>query len=235
MVRVADRDSIAHSVRRRVDRSSERFWRNEDFEGDADAVEITLRRLVAEGALERVRRGIYWRGRPTRFGMTAPSPIAAVREALGGGEAVGAAEWYATNILGLSTQVAPVPVVAVSRRAPTGFAHVRLVGRSSRTARRDARLSDLEVTLLEALDGWDRFVEVDAQTATARLLDALSRGEVRVDRLVRGSRTEPSRVRERLRWLLGRAGLPDNAAQVEGARSRAGREAALAVVAGAAR
>lgn len=126
------------------------------------------------------------------------------------------------------------PVVAVSRRAPTGFAHLRLVDRASRTARRDARLNDLEVTLLEALDGWDRFVEVDAATATARLLTALARDDVRVERLVRASRTEPPKVRERLRWLLERAGREDDVTRVEGARSRAGREAALAVVGGGA-
>lgn len=233
MVRIADRDSVANGVRRRVTRSTERFWRNEDFDGDADAVEITLRRLVAEGDLERVRRGVYWRGRSTKFGMTVPSPVAAVREVVGAREAVGGAEWYGANLLGLSTQVAPVPVVAVSRRAPTGFDHVRLVDRSSRTGRRDARLSDLEVTFLEALDGWDRFVEVDAATATSRLLATLAREDVRVERLVRASGTEPSKVRERLRWLLERAGRAAEAARIEGARSNAGRAAALAVVGGA--
>jgi hypothetical protein len=230
MARVADRDSIAHTVRRRVVRSSECFWRNEDFKGEADAVEITLRRLVAEGELERIRRGVFWRGRPTRFGMSAPSPVAAVLEVLGDAEAVGAAEWYATNLLGLSTQVSPVPVVAVSRRAPTGFAHVRLVDRASRTARRDARLNDFEVTLLEALDGWDRFVEVDAASAATLLLAALTREEVRMDRLVKASRTEPPKVRERLRWLLTRAGRDDQASRIDRARSRAGRDTALAVV-----
>jgi hypothetical protein len=228
MARVADKGSIAHTVRWRVAHSTERFWRNEDFEGDPSTVKSVLVRLVAEGELERVRRGVYWRGRKTRFGMTVPSPVAAVREVLGGRESVGAAGWYAANLLGLSTQVAPVPEVAVSRRAPTGIDGVRLVDRSGRTGRRQARLTADEVTLLEALDGWDRYAEVDAETAAARLLGMLER--VRADRLAAASRTEPARVRERLRWLLVRAGRDDDAARVEGARSRAAREAAMAVV-----
>jgi hypothetical protein len=233
MARVADQDSIAHAVRRQVGRSRDRFWRNEDFGGDAKAVEMALLRLVADGALERVRRGVYWRGRVTPFGMTVPSAVAAVRQVIGEREAVGAAEWYASNLLGLSTQVAPVPVVAVSRRAPTGFEHVRLVNRASRTGRRDAGLNEQEVTLLEALEGWDLFVEVDAATATARLLQALGSDAVRVPRLVAASRTEPAKVRERLRWLLKRAGRVEDAARVDAARSRAARDAALAVVGGA--
>lgn len=230
MARVADRDSIAHTIRWRVGHSTERFWRNEDFEGDAATVKSALLRLVAEGQLERVRRGVYWRGRRTRFGMTVPSPVAAAREVLGEHEAVGAAEWYAANLLGLSTQVAPVPVVAVSRRAPTGLDGVRLVDRSGRTGRREARLTADEVTLLEALEGWDRYVEADAATAAARLLAALSGEGVRAERLVAASRTEPAKVRERLRWLLARAGRADDADRVEGARSRAARDSALSVV-----
>jgi hypothetical protein len=230
MPRVPDRESIAHTVRWRVCRSKERFWRNEDFEADAGAVKNALLSLVAEGELERVRRGVYWRGRRTRFGMTVPSPVAAAREVLGDKDAVGAAEWYAANLLGLSTQVAPVPVVAVSRRAPTGLDGVRLVDRSARTGRREARLTADEVTLLEALEGWDRYVEADAATAAVRLLAALSGEGVRTERLVTASRTEPAKVRERLRWLLARAGRDDDAGRVERARSRAAREAALSVV-----
>jgi len=121
MARVADSRSVANSVRRRVIRSSGRFWHVEDFEGSGRAVEMALSRLVEAGELERVRRNGYWHGVKTGFGMTVAPPVAAVRKVVGENEAVGAAGWYATNLLGLSTQVAPVPVVAVSRRTPTGI------------------------------------------------------------------------------------------------------------------
>lgn len=176
-------------------------------------------------------RGVYWRGRATRFGRSIASPIAAVREIVGDQEAVGAAEAYAANLLGLTTQLSPVPVVVVTRRTPTGVGGVRLINRASRTGRRDAHLNDFEVTILEVLDGWDRYVDVDVATATERLLHALARDDVRVGRMVTASRTESSRVRERLRWLLERARRVREATQIEGARSRAGRDAALAVLA----
>jgi len=41
--------------------------------------------------------------------MTAASSVRAVREILGGREAVDAAESHVANLLGLSTQVSPVP------------------------------------------------------------------------------------------------------------------------------
>lgn len=182
------------------------------------------------GEIERVRRGVYWRGRSTRFGRAPASAIKSVREVVGDREAIGAAEWYATNLLGLSTQVAPKPSIAVSRRTPTGIEAVRVINRASRTGRRDASLTDLEVTVLEALEGWHRYVEVDAGTAMRRFIDLMRRNDIRVARLVKAAETESSRVRERLRYVLERAGLHDEALKVSGARTRAARDAALAVV-----
>ena len=220
---------VAARVRSRVLASSDRFWAVSDFDGAPTAVRMALQRLASQGELTRVRRGVYWRGRETRFGFTTSPPVQAVREVIGSGEAVGAAEWYATNLLGLSTQVSPRPVVAVSRRVPTGLSNVRVVNRASRTARRDAHLNEIEVTLLEALEGWDKYIELDSAAAVSRLQALLRRHDVRVDRLVRASRTESPRVRERLRRLLAEAGLTAQAKRIAGARDVATREHALAV------
>ncbi len=230
MVNVVASQSVARSVRRKVHRTTDRFWHVEDFAQDPKAVELELGRLVTDGELERVRRGVYWRGSRTQFGMTVAPPLDAVRKIVGEGEAIGAAEWYATNLLGFSTQVSPVPVIAVSRRTPTGVPDVRLVSRASRTGRRTAHLNNREVTVLEALDGWDKYVELDAEAAIERFLHILGDPDVRVERLVAASRTESSRARERLRFLLERAGRWTDAAKVGQARSRAGREKALAVM-----
>lgn len=222
--------TVAAEVRRRVLRSSDRFWHVEDFDGDPHAVVLELRRLVEAGELERVRRGVYWRGRKTRFGMAVPPAVEAVREIVGEGEAVGAAGWYATNILGLSTQLSPTPVVAVTRRPPTGLRGIRLVNRASRVGRRRAKLNEIEVTLLEALEGWDRYVELDRLEALERFAELLERDDVRVERLVRAAETESPRVRERLRAVLGHAGFANEAEKIEGARHRSSRERALAVL-----
>lgn len=44
-----------------------------DFTDSDQAVESALSRLVANDELLRVRRGLYWNGQSTRFGMTRPT------------------------------------------------------------------------------------------------------------------------------------------------------------------
>lgn len=200
------KSSAAATIRRKVLRSRDRFWRTEDFEGSPAAVASELSRLADAGDLERVRRGVYWRGRKTRFGATVPAPVNALRELVSSEEAVGAAGWYATNLLGLSTQVAPQPVVAVTSRPPTGLPGVKIIDRSSRVARREARLNETEVTLLEALDGWDKYVELDREAALARFVDIVRSPDVRLARLIQAARTEAPRVRDRLRDVLEHGG-----------------------------
>jgi len=220
---------VAEEVRRRVVNSRDRLWRADEFEGSPQAVNSELRRLVKAGELRRIRRGVYWRGRKTRFGMSHPRQGEALRSVLHGSEAVGATGWYATNLLGLSTQVSPVETLAVSRRPPTGFKQLRLVDRSSRTGRRDAKLNDLEVTLLEALEGWDQYVELSGRAATKRFAEVLGEEGIRVEKLVTASDTEPAAVRERLRYVLDAAGHNEAVHRVRPARSASARERALAV------
>ena len=180
---------------------------------------MELSRLADAGELERVRRGVYWRGRRTRFGATTPSPVAALRELVSTEEAVGAAGWYATNLLGLSTQVAPQPVVAVTTRPPTGLPGVKIIDRSARVGRREAHLNETEVTLLEALDGWDKYVELDDEAALALFVDILRGKDVRLQRLIQAARTEAPRVRDRLRKVLERGGWTAEAQRIPPARA----------------
>ncbi len=234
MPAIQHKSSTARKVRARVLRSDERLWRVEEFAGSPAAANSELRRLVARGELVRVRRGMYWRGRKSRFGMTGVSPALALRDLLGSREAVGATGWYATNLLGLSTQVSPVEALAVTGRPPAGLRGVRVLSRAARSGRREARLNDLEATFLEALEGWERYVETDGETALARFTELLAGEGIRVERLVRASATEPPAVRERLRAVLRRAGYEQQAERVPAARDRRTRERALRVLGGAA-
>lgn len=222
--------STAREVRDLVLHSTDRFWRIEDLPGAPHAVTMELARLVKAGQLQRVRRGVYWRGHESRFGMVGAPAVSAVRQVVGEREAVGAAGWYATNLLGLSTQVSPVPVVAVTQRPPTGFSAIRVVDRSRRTGRRDQQLNDTEVTVLEALESWDRHIELDNQTALDRFVEILRRDEVRVDRLALAAETESSRVRERLRTVLMQGGWIHEAQKVSPARSASSRARAQQVL-----
>jgi hypothetical protein len=224
------RQTTANTVRTKVLPSRDRFWRVEDFDADPHAVAQALARLADTGDLERVRRGVYWRGHSTKFGSSLPPAVEALKQVVSDHEAVGGAGWYATNLLGLSTQFAPKPVVAVTRRAPTGLRGLRVIDRSSRIARRDARLNVTEVTLLEALEGWDKYVELKPQPALDRFASLLKRDDVRIDRVVRASATESPVVRERLRAVLEHAGFEDEAAKVARARSASARARALKVL-----
>ena len=227
---VDQKGSVAQQVRGRVLRSGERLWRIEDFEGSPSAVNNELRRLIARGELMRVRRGVYWRGKKSRFGMIGASQGQAVQKVLGAQEAIGATGWNATNLLGLSTQVSPVEALAVTHRRPEGLHNVKISSRAARSGRREAKLNGMEVTFLEALQGWDRYVEADGATALERFGELLDREDVRVERLVRASRTEPPVVRERLRAVLRHGGYEEQAERVPAARDPRTRTRALRVL-----
>jgi hypothetical protein len=93
------------------------------------------------------------------------------------------------------------------------------VSRAASTKRRDERLRPAEVALLEVLRDWDGLVEVAVDDAIDRIERLAEAGTIRLDRLVRASSTEPPRVRERLRQLLGAIGQPTAADAVRPARS----------------
>lgn len=214
--------SVASEVREAVLKSRDRFWRPEDFAGSAEAVAKALSRLTCEGKLRRVRRGLYWRGTTTHLGMAPPPPdrfVYEIVDELG----IGPANWSAGLALGLSSQVPRRETIAVPGRAPRNPGNVRFVSRAASTKRRDERLRYLEVALLEVLRDWDTVVEVPDDVALERIADLAVTGTLRLDRVVRASKTEPPRVRERLRRLLTALGRPEHAAAVRPARSESAR------------
>ena len=213
------RGSVASSVRDEVSASTDQYWSIEDFNLDSHAVASELSRLRRAGELESVRRGLYWRGRHTRYGVVGAPAVEAVRKLVSEDEALGAAGWYATNLLRLSTQVSPVPVVAATTRVPTGLKDVRVIDRSNRTGRRAAKLNETEVTYLEALEAWEDNVELGNKEAFNRFVELLNLKALREEKLVEASGTESSRVRERLRAVLSESGEHALAEKVKGAKS----------------
>lgn len=208
---------MAPDVRMMVLDSCERFWRPEDFKGSPDAVAKALSRLTHAGELRRVRRGLYWRGKPTRLGMAPPSPSRVASEIIPD-TGKGPAGWSAGLALGLSTQVPRRETIAVPCRAPQNSVSVHFVSRASSVKRRDERLRPLEVALFEVLRDWDTFVEVPFDDAVTRVTTLIDNGTLRLNRIVRAAATEPPRVRDRLRRLLQEAGRPDEATSVRPAR-----------------
>ncbi len=215
------------TVRERVLASRDRFWRPEDFNGySSGAVTHALGRLERSGELRRPRRGLYWRGSPTPFGM-APPPDSQLVNALAPSRGSGPAGRSAALALGLSTQVPRRETVAVPARAPTSTDRVRFVSRAASTKRKTTALRPAEVALLEVLRDWETLVESPADEATTRIVSLVRSGDIRPERIATASSTEPATVRERLRGLLDRIGRPELAATIPPARS-GGRTPALA-------
>jgi Family of unknown function (DUF6088) len=211
--------TVAPAIREKVTSSGDRFWRPSDFDDSPEAVAKTLSRLADAGELRRVRRGLYWRGTPTRLGMAPPSP-ARLAEEIVGSPGIGPAGLSAALALGLATQVPRYDIIAVPGRVPRNPGTARLVSRAASTKRQSERLRPGEVALLEVLRDWPALVELSATDATDHIAGFLNDGSIRVDKLVSASETEPPRVRERLRHLLGDVGQPDAASTVLPARSR---------------
>ena len=188
--------TIAAEVRERILRSRDRFWRPEDFDGSPEAVAQALSRLERTGELRRVRRGLNWVGSPTRLGMAPPPP----------GRLAG--EGHVRSLWKRTGRVERVPGTRLvhaggcdARRSPCrrGPRVARTPFISSAGPRPPSAatsvLRSTEVALFEVLRDWDRLVEVPATDAVDRIARLAESGEVRLDRLARGSATEPPRAR----------------------------------------
>ncbi len=216
-------DSVAAKVRAKIRRGgSDRFWTPADFDALADPHQIdhALSRIASQGELRKVRRGLYWRGRTTAFGMSRPSTADTVA-AIVGTRGVGPAGLSAANDLGLTTQVPALDNVAVPRRAPRPVGSVRFIDRSGRPGRAVAGLGWAEVALLEVLGDWHHVIEVDETSARCQLGELIRSGSLRLDKLARAARDEPAAVRRRLKELLIANGHDGIAASIPSPRSRA--------------
>lgn len=220
----------AAAARVEVLRSTERFWRPSDLRLAASTAYHLLGELVEVGELRRVRHGLYWRGRRSPLGMGWPPPEVLLRE-VAPGPGVGPAGLLAANALRFSTQVPRRALYAVPDRAPAAVGSLRFVSRAARAGRVREKLEVAEVAFLEVLDGWDQVVELDPADAEARAAALLTGGDLRPERLARAARTEPGRVRVRLRGLLARSGRADLAALVPDADPRTAASVAQARVA----
>lgn len=188
--------STAGLVRERVDSTPSRgFLAVRDVPGSRRAVETAFSRMAAEGLLVHVRRGLYWKGPRTRFGMPLPrtSELSLALAGPGGGPA----GVTAARALGLTTQVPAIDFYAVPGRIPTPPPGVKFVSRS--IERRIHELTAMEVALLEVLRDWPGTVEgtwADLVSVARRLADA---GEVRIVDLDGHIESEAHRGL-RLRW-----------------------------------
>ena len=157
---------------------------------DRASVDAALRRLVGELPLTRVRRGLYYKGRPTRFGPTRPSPLAVAYEICrehGMETGVGPSGYSAARALGLTTQVPAREEIAVPGRCPDDLPAVHFVSRSF--AARTGLLPD-EVAVLEVLREWPRFSERGWGELVSSVVELTAARKVRPEALRDAARRE---------------------------------------------
>jgi len=197
--------SVAESVRRWVDRLSDRaFFDSGDVPGPSRAVESALSRLAAEGEIVRVRRGTYWKPPPARFGRRArPVPLEAGLHV--GGRGAGPAGVSAARVFGLTTQVPAIERVGVPGRAPEPMPGVRFSSRPY--SRREHDLNPYEVALLEVLRAFDEVAERSWDELVAVVGDAVREGRIRPERVAAAVEEEHDRS-ARQRWNRLAEALP---------------------------
>jgi hypothetical protein len=140
------------------------FIRSSNLPGSNAARRNALSHAAADGDLIRVRNGLYYKGRKSRFGMTRPSNRDVAREVLGS-EGVGPAGFSAARHLGLTTQIPAEMHLSFWGPIPEGINGVRIHKRNN--ARRRS-LNESEIALLEVLrdpetlveSGWESLLEV---------------------------------------------------------------------------
>jgi len=163
-----------------------------------------LSRLARDpkGPVVRAAKGLYYKSGPADpfFGKRKPSPVeVAVQVARGQG--VGPAGSFAAAYLGLSTQVAPRPLLTVVGTPPTG---VRSVDWRTRKNPARAQLNFAEVAVVELLTLYPYAVEADWEDVVDRVADLRDRRRInleRIRRVVVSERRKPE-LRENLEQLL---------------------------------
>ncbi|VXD16905.1 DUF6088 family protein [Planktothrix paucivesiculata] len=190
------RVNTAALIRRQIEEGGESYWRHSDFSNlPSAAVSKALCRLVADGVLERVSKGLYYRSRPTRFGRSRPSQHEIQK--LLTKQNLHPAGLSAANLLGFTTQNSIQGEFATSANSVPRT----LIGSRVRLyTRRPQTWNNLEATdaaLLDFLRYRGNLSELSPAETKRRLLDYFRDGD-RFERLVSVADAEPPRVRAML-------------------------------------
>ncbi|MFT3871458.1 MAG: hypothetical protein QM714_02250 [Nocardioides sp.] len=146
--------------------------------GSSTAARKAASRAVKDGLLLPVRRGLYYRGRRTRYGITAPRPDEVARVVLGT-RGVGPAGYSAARAWGVTTQVPPLWHVATLRTVDP----IEGVTQHERRNLARADLEEKEIALLELLRSPDVYVEAGWDALVDRFRASLGNREVDQERL----------------------------------------------------
>jgi hypothetical protein len=167
--------SPAAAIRETPERS---FVHVDRLPGSSTAARKAASRAVKDGLLLPVRRGLYYRGRRTRYGVTAPRADEIARAVLGT-RGIGPAGYSAARAWGVTTQIPPVWHVATLRTVDPIDGVVQHERRN--LARAD--LNEKEIALLELLRSPEVYAEAGWDALADNVSAALQAGEISADRL----------------------------------------------------
>jgi hypothetical protein len=127
-----------------------------DLPGTDAAKSSAVSRAHRAGELLSIRKGLYYKGVKTRYGMTRPSLEEIASEVLGK-TGVGPSGFTAARAFGLTTQLPGQPSFTVAGPVPSALTGFR-VSRRNNMRRRNLRYT--EIALLELLRGdWETTVD----------------------------------------------------------------------------
>lgn len=200
------------------------FVRPESLPGTRAAASCAVSRAAKSGGLVQIRRGLYYKATPTRYGVAKPPPLEVALEVLGR-KGVGPTGHSAARAFGLTTQIPATPELAVAGPLPTSVAGVRLHRRNN-MMRRD--LGYHEVALLELLRDWDELVEGGWSALVAAVKQGVDEKRLRLGPL---ERTVASEHHPKTRALFAAllAELESDDASTMNRPSRDGKAAARSV------
>lgn len=197
--------SASAAVLRRIRAGDkDRLWTYVDFKDlPTLAVAATLSRLAKKDVIRRIRKGVYYLPKVTRFGESAPDAgrvATAVLKTRG-------VSWVPTgpaafNGLGLTTQVSPTLTLAVDRNVRTSWMREGRLRLRLRPASGLRGIRPEERALLDALRDIKSIPNASPLESLARIGGLFRSHKVSFERLVRHATVEPPRVRA----LLGAIG-----------------------------
>jgi hypothetical protein len=199
--------AVSKAVRQRIKAGGERAWRYADFAGLLfTAVAKVLSRLSHQGVIQRLGKGLYFRGRQTAFGPSRPNctQLRGLPLRLKGVFPAGIA---AANMLGFTTQN-PTKI----ELSTNGLSLPRqIVGKEAvvHTRRPESwrALSETDAALLDLLRNRGSSSELSEKETVGKLLHYL-REDGRFKRLLKVADSEPPRVRAMLGAIGQQLGLP---------------------------
>jgi len=189
--------SISHAVAKKIERGGvDRLWTYSDFSPHSEsAVAAALSRLNKKGVVGRVRKGVYYTPRRSRFGESGPDPTR-VAEAVLRHRGVTAiiSGLAAYNALGLTSQVSAVATFDVDTK--TNSLRTGTLGRIRLRSVNNVRgLTTEERAVLDSLRDMRIIPDTTPEEVIRKVAELFREGKVNFKRILNVVRHEPPRTR----------------------------------------